>query len=858
MIGQIISHYRILEKLGEGGMGVVYKAEDTKLRRTVALKFLPVHAMEHRERFLREAQAAAALNHPNICTVHEIDDEHGFIAMEFIEGPSVKQKIETRPLPLEEALDIAMQACTGLQAAHDRGIVHRDIKPANIMLTAQGQVKIMDFGLAQVNDRSRLTKSNASMGTPAYMSPQQTQAQTVDRRTDIWSLGATVYEMIAGKQPFSGGTEAAYTYSIVHTEPEPLTALRSGLPKDLDRIISKGLAKHPDNRYQHIEDLLIDLRSLRGIATKASPARRPARRTPILIVLSLAAMGLLLWAGSFLIRSKPPQAVHLTVDLASTDSDETEPGTARGHPAIAPDGSAVVLSLRRNHSNDLYYRGMDSPKLTRLEGTQNAVSPFWSPDSRFVAFFADNQLKKIAAAGGVPIVICPALSNRGGSWSQNSVIIFSLWGKGLFRVPETGGEPAVLTTLDMASGDNDHRYPQFLPDGERFLYFNRNLERERRGIFLESLNRQQPRRKILAADGFFALGPGPYTGRHYLVTQQDGKIVAQQFLISQGAVTGEPRVIHDVAGPPSVSQTGSLVFRQQTDDPRLVWFNREGKETGVLGPEESFGQLEISPDNRRIAVLRTDSQSGSFVIWLASAEQGFLGPVSDPKSRFAGPVFSRDGKWLYFSDQDGYRIFRRAVESSTPVEQVSEDRSLSVRLRDISPDLQTILADARLTLSHSILWRSMDGKEWKTLASGGAEMRPKFSPDGRWVAFDSIRSGAREVYVTDFPAAARTFRISSSGGLEPHWRGDGKEICYISEDEFVWCAGLPGAGVFAPLQPKKLFQVPYQSSPLQGSIFGVTPDGNRFLVSTRKRTPRQFSLNIILNWPSLLERGTKP
>src|SRR5687767_13796730 len=261
MIGQTISHYRILSKLGEGGMGIVYKAEDSKLKRTVALKFLPSYTTENRERFLREAQAAASLNHPSICTIHEIDEEHGFISMEFIEGLSVKEKIEIRPLPLEEALNIAMQACTGLQAAHDKGIVHRDIKPANLMLTAQGQVKVMDFGLAQIGDRTRLTKTGASIGTPAYMSPEQTQGQPADRRTDIWSIGVVLFEMLTGRLPFAGQTEQAISFGIVHTQPEPVTALRSGLPVELDRIVSKALAKSPERRYQNSADLIVDLRS---------------------------------------------------------------------------------------------------------------------------------------------------------------------------------------------------------------------------------------------------------------------------------------------------------------------------------------------------------------------------------------------------------------------------------------------------------------------------------------------------------------------------------------------------------------------------------------------------------------------
>jgi eukaryotic-like serine/threonine-protein kinase len=298
--GEIVSHYRILEKLGEGGMGVVYKAEDLKLRRTVALKFLPKNDTENRERFLREAQAAASLNHPNICTIHEIDEAGGFIAMEYIEGRSVKEKIEARPLPVDEAVDIATQACAGLQAAHEKGIIHRDIKPANLMLTAQGQLKIMDFGLAHMVDRTCITKVGASIGTPAYMSPEQAKGEPTDRRTDLWSLGVTVYEMLTGRTPFPGGSEAALTYGIVHTHPEPPTALRSGLPKDLDRIVSKLLAKDPQSRYQHAADLVVDLRASRPAE---SPSRNSLRRR-ILVggLISAPIVGLALAGGRALLQ----------------------------------------------------------------------------------------------------------------------------------------------------------------------------------------------------------------------------------------------------------------------------------------------------------------------------------------------------------------------------------------------------------------------------------------------------------------------------------------------------------------------------------------------------------------------------
>jgi eukaryotic-like serine/threonine-protein kinase len=359
--GQTISHYRVLSKLGEGGMGIVYKAEDTKLRRTVALKFLPQRAAEHGERFLREAQSAASLNHNNICTIHEINEEHGFIAMEFMEGPSLKEKIDARPLPLEEALNIVIQACTGLEAAHEKGIVHRDIKPANLMLTAQGQVKIMDFGLAQVGDRTRITKGGASLGTPAYMSPEQTQGQPTDRRTDIWSIGVVLYEMLTGRLPFAGDNEQAIGYGIVHHNPNPVTALRSGLPLELDRVLAKALAKSPEQRYQNIEDLLVDLRAANHRPPTANVRAKQFHWAylPAAAVI-LAAAGYLTWRAAAPTRSITSIAI-LPLRSLTQEATDSFLGLGIADALITKIGQPGQLRVRPISAVRKYAKGENDP-----------------------------------------------------------------------------------------------------------------------------------------------------------------------------------------------------------------------------------------------------------------------------------------------------------------------------------------------------------------------------------------------------------------------------------------------------------------------------------------------------------------
>ena len=397
MTGQTISHYRILEKLGEGGMGVVYKAEDVKLGRVVALKFLSGREAEQRERFLREARAAAALNHPNICTVYEVDEEHGFLAMEVVEGPSLKERIAERPLKLEEALEIARQVCEGLQAAHEKGIVHRDIKPGNILLTPKGQVKITDFGLAVIGGRTRITKSGTSLGTPAYMSPEQVRGEVADSRADIWSLGVVVYEMVSGRLPFGGETEHAVSYAIVHENPEPLTAVRTGVPVELDRIMSKALRKDPDGRYQHTDEMGVDLQDL---VRKTEPAggdlgasmRRWALAGVVAVV--AAAAGVFAWLR--LSGVQPKEAVWSIRPLTSFGGMEVD-------PSWSPDGSFFAYSHYQAGNLDLFVMPSGGGAPVRL--TNHAADdylPRWSPDGRQIAFVSNRE-------GRVSVYVMPAL-----------------------------------------------------------------------------------------------------------------------------------------------------------------------------------------------------------------------------------------------------------------------------------------------------------------------------------------------------------------------------------------------------------------------------------------------------------------
>ena len=483
MIGRTISHYKILTKVGEGGMGVVYKATDTKLERPVALKFLAPHAIEdpeHKARFVREAKAAARLDHQNICPIYEIDEVEGqtFLAMAYLEGQTLKDKIAERPLKLDEALDIAIQTAQGLKAAHQNEVVHRDIKPANLMLTAQGQVKIMDFGLAQLADRSRLTKTTTMLGTPAYMSPEQAQRLPTDRRTDVWSLGVVIYEMVTGRLPFEGERQEAILYAIGSEDPEPITALRVGVPMELDRIVGKAMAKDAGERYQHVEEMIVDLKSLRkklaagkstivgaqrtapaaAAGTSASPSltstpehagtrdavpesvpQRSQRFLQIAIsALAGLAIGIILMMG---LRSPGPVQQPFVARFAFT------PGSEILDPVISPNGRHIVY-VAGEGLRKLWIRDLDREQPRELEAGLGAWRPFWSPDSQFIGFAADGDMKKISVRGGRAITLCqlPGSFFRGGSWSPDgsSITFTTAPPTRTLEIPAQGGEPREL------------------------------------------------------------------------------------------------------------------------------------------------------------------------------------------------------------------------------------------------------------------------------------------------------------------------------------------------------------------------------------------------------------------------------
>ena len=828
MVGSTISHYKITEKLGEGGMGVVYKAEDTKLKRTVALKFLRSDVLEddeHKERFLREAQAAASLNHPNICVIHEIDEAEGspFIAMELVEGESVKEKIKARPLKLDEAIDVAVQTAEGLKAAHNKGVVHRDIKPANLMLTEEGQVKIMDFGLAQLAEQSRLTKTATILGTPAYMSPEQAKRQPTDRRTDVWSLGAVIYEMVTGRLPFGGERQEAVLYAIGNEEPEPITALRAGVPMELEWIVGKALAKDADERYQHVEETIVDLRGLgkkleSGKATvlrpqpaagqartpttvppsdlragarhsePASPdhllqeqavrkAERPARRLQIGLVATLVAAVAVIVA--LWLHSPEPHQQRDVVRFTLT------PGTSICTPVISPNGRHIAY-IACEEQRKLWIWNLNRGEPREIDGTEGAKFPFWSPGGDFIGFAAGGELKKVSLTGGPAVTLCPlAREFWGGTWSPDGKTVVFVETGSLYEVPSTGGTPKRLIEPEDSLARLGLYHPHFLPleDGRQVLLFSTSA----RQLVLQNLD--TGKRRIVRNGNMPVYAPSGhilYWSRLYAPCN----LWALPFSIEELKATGKPFLLAEDVWLGNVATNGTLVYL----DPdvslwQLVWRDRSGKRRGLVGrPQKEIYDPVLSPDGRTVLVAAVDKDDRD--IWAHDVNRPVKNPLTSDVGHVTGPVWSPSGNRVAFVSQNKKRP------------------GMLVKAADLGAEATVLLEGGHLPLSWSAdekyllyscagpetggdlcyLERKDDDGRYEPLPyveTPFEERAGAMSPDGRFVAYASNEAGRYEVYVQRFPTGGDKQQVSDNGGGQPVWSKDGKELFYVEGDTLV-------------------------------------------------------------------------
>jgi len=852
-------------------MGDVWKAEDTKLGRAVALKLLASHLLrdeDARKRFDREARAAAALSHPNITMVHEIDEADGksFIAMAFIEGESLDKKIAQGPLKLEEALSVAQQIAEGLEAAHERGIHHRDIKPENVIIDAQGRVTIMDFGLAQLTEASRLTRKDETVGTVFYMSPEQTEGSGTDHRTDIWALGCVLYEMITGQQPFKGDYDKAVMYSILNEEPEPMTALRTGVPIELEVAVNKCIAKKPADRYQRVGDLGVDLRTLadkvkslgnsKRIPAIADAAARDQTINPARLWLRPAVAALVATVVAslvfFLVRPEPvAPPVHLSIALP--------PGQEiTSSPAISDDGQIIAYTAQLGTDQpQLYLRHLDSFEARLIAGATGADQPFFSPDGKWVAFFAQGQLQKVEAAGGAPIPLAEASFPFGGTWSEDDTIIYAASiGSGLLRVPATGGEPEVLTRPDGASAGYLHGYPHVLPGGQSVLF---DVQGQTSGGAVLSLDSGQWEIVLPMTRGVPAIfdesvgSPG-----RLLQSDLAGGIRAAPFDPAHPALTSAGvSILTDVYYDSeeqawlALSSTGTAVYVPGNPaKSSLMWADRQGR-TESLGVDQGRYQgVRLSPDGTKAVVNQGDG------LWTLDLVRGTRIRLTPAGISNHLPLWSSDSARVVFASNRGgdWDIYSQPADASAPAETVLS------RPFDQSPDY--VFADGALIYEEV---NPETGFDLWTLASAAVSQERIASPlrvtafnerhgvaspgsDGgpRWIAYASDESGRSEIYVQSYPAGTNRIPVSTAGGDLPRWSPSGRELFYVTGDAVASVEVRPDGSISTP---RMLFdRANFFFDPNHPPNYGVSPDGERFLLVHRDEgsVPRQ--INVILNW----------
>jgi eukaryotic-like serine/threonine-protein kinase len=590
---------------------------------------------------------------------------------------------------------------------------------------------------------------------------------------------------------------------------------------------------------------------------------RTSRRT---FVWSGAAAALVVGGGAWLGRSRrpttPPKAVNVVIPLPE---GETNADSLRviGPASVAPDGSSIAIPLTTGEVSHLYLRRLDSNRLIRLEGAENSSSPFWSPDSQHIAFAAEGaKLKRIPAAGGSPVVLCDAVDARGGSWGRNGEILFGTAYRCVFQVSASGGKAAPVTQVDEAGGENSHWFPFFLPDGNRFLYSVVADDPEKRGVYLESLDHRQPKRRVVVADGSFAVALDPEKKIYYLLSQQAGKIAAQVFDVDRGELSGPSRILLERPGMLSVSDNGVLVIRKFGQDlSRLVWRDRIGREVGVVGGPADYEGVHLSPDDRFVAITRQDQVSPRSKIWIASLPDGLLEPVSD-SNRTTNPTWSHDSGTIYYNDDRRGVLMRRRV-SPRGAEEVVIETGVAPRthISDISPDGRYAVAELIADYAHAeAVWtelkdESKSGPQWRSIDAHGREgMLPSFSPDGRWLAFSSNPTGGSEIYVMDFPRGSQRVRVSTDGGFKPRWRRDGKELFYLAADGSMMAAKMTVVNGRMLAEPKRLFDANLKIHTNYDANYAVTRDGQRFLGIAKEAPSRDVDIQMVMNWPSLLSQ----
>ncbi len=883
-VGTRLGNIEIVGPLGAGGMGEVYRGRDTKLDREVAVKVLPPAYAQHPERlarFEREAKVLASLNHPNIATIYAVEEspDGKALVMELVKGQTLKG-----PVPVDTALKYAAQIATALDAANEKGITHRDLKPANIMVTPEGVIKVLDFGLAAVTQPSQsdgeagtnmvtLTMSPTSagmiMGTAAYMSPEQASGQAVDRRADIWAFGVVLWELLTGKRLFEGTTVSHILASVLKDEPD-----FTQVPLKVRRLLRRCLEKDPQKRLLHIGDAmeLVDVDVEAAPPSATAPSQTRVGRLPRIAAAMLAVATIALAFAAYRRSTEaPPQIWKVSVELP-----EGAAFSSYTIPAISPDGRRIAFVATVNNKTQLWVRELDSTTAHAIAGTEDARYPFWSPDSRFVGFSDGAKLKKVDITGGPAFTLCDGGAFRGGSWGPNGIIIFGVTNRGIFQVPAAGGMATPVTTLDRSTEESTHRFPWFLPDGHHFLFtVGLRILGSAGSIFVADLDSPQPSkdRKLIANVPSNAV----YTSGGYLLFGRERTVMAQPFDASKLQTTGEAVPIAEQVDLGNVqedfqfsaSQTGVLAYTSGgiSGAAQLTWFDRSGKILGTVGPRRDIHWAAISPDGKTIAVDERDPAAATFDIWLHDLSRGTASRFTFGPRTNAAPVWSPDGKAIaFYAARPAVAPFSSAYVKEaggsgreTILDQPLGDPPRPVRVDDWSRDGRFVLEETDFgQVGPNDIWvRPMkdgkpDGKAYPYLRSASAEMFARLSPNGRWLAYQGNESGRGEIYVQTFPELGGKWQVSTNGGHGPIWSRDGRELYFLGSDSKITAVevksvgGKPEFGV-----PKPLFDVRMRNDP--NTQFDVSTDG-RFLVPQVAVESASVPISVILNWQTGLKK----
>jgi eukaryotic-like serine/threonine-protein kinase len=879
-------------------MGEVYRATDTRLNRDVAIKVLPASFANDEDRlrrFEQEARATSALNHPNILTVYDIGTHEGapYIIAELLEGEELRQQLNNGALPVRRCLEYAQQIAAGLAAAHEKGIVHRDLKPENLFVTKDGRVKILDFGLAklrpprsepsgsEVATQKAITDPGTLMGTVGYMSPEQVRGAEADHRSDIFSFGVILYEMLTGRRAFQGGSFAETLSAILKEEPPDITEINNKVPPQLERIVCRCLEKKPERRFQTASDLAFAIEALstpsnsRLERAAALPAKtESAGRHRLLsnarlawIVAALLLLVSLPFVASHFLRApaESPAAVRFTINAPEKVSRLLS-------PVLSPDGRNVAFA-GVSDTTRLYLRPLGALTAQPLAGAEGVVGPqFWSPDSRSICFPAGDKLKRIDLAGGPPQTLCNlpggfAAGEVGdGTWDREGTILFTA-GNVIYRVSASGGEPTPVMTPDQSRQQIAHRWPNFLPDGRHFLFHVYSAQPDATGIYVASLDGKEKRR-LLAADSQ-ATYASPAAGGGYLLFVREGALLAQPFDVSSLTLTGDSvTVIDQVRRSPSgrgyfsVSENGVLIYAQSGggEDQQLTWFDRAGKQLELVGALGNFRSPRLSPDEKRVAVARIDPKTRNGDIYVTDlARGGATSRLTFDAADDRSPVWSPDGSHVVWSSHRGgkYQLYQK-LASGTGQDELLHESNNPISPEDWSKDGRFILYTENEPNTRGDVWvLPLDGerKSFPFLQTPYAEQSPRFSPDGRFVAYRSNETGRDEMYVLTFPAKDGKWQVSNDGaGGLPQWRGDGRELFYFSAaDRKVMMVEIRGSSAFEPGIPKALFDLTAVRQ-VTGSGWAVTPDGQRFLFDSAMHETATQQYTVVVNWTSELKK----